>query len=176
MAKIAVISAEGVLCRQDRKDNTFQAFSPIPEGLALVGSLAHTYSIAVVADVTDADEVHTWMKTHGMAQFYSYALQRKPGMPEDRTERVLAQVDYLRSSFPVGLVVDSDPATIASLMVKGYCGLLFTHPQYARPEWRPDDDKGMRSWAAIAAEVQEQNRMKAEDGRLVAESDNFEVA
>jgi hypothetical protein len=173
MAKIAVVSAEGVLCRQDRKDNTFAAYTPIPEGLALVGALSTAYNVAVVSHETDADSIRDWMKDHGMAQFFSYAVPRKATMPEERTERILAQVEHLQSSFRIGLVVDADPRTVGILMGRGHTSLLFCEPEYARPEWRPDDGRGMRSWAEIEAEVRRQNRLKADDAR--AETDNFEV-
>lgn len=176
MAKVAVVSAEGVLCRQDRPGNTFAASTPISEGLALVGALSTTYSIAVVSNETDPAEIRDWMKDHGMAQFFSYAVPRKVGMPEDRPGRILAQVEYLRSTgFAVGMVVDADPATVGLMLVKGYTGLVFSHPTYARPEWRPDDEAGARSWDEIVAETQRQNRLKAGDGRLGADTDNFEV-
>jgi hypothetical protein len=167
MAKLAVVHAEGVLCRQDRRDNPFRAYTPITEGMTLVSALSTAYNVAVAAATTEGDEIVTWMKDHGMGQYFSYAVPRRLGQPEDRADRFVAQVDHLRScGFSIGLVVDSDPASIGQLLVKGYKGLVFTHPDYARPEWRPDDPAGRRSWADIAEEVERQARLKADDPRV----------
>jgi hypothetical protein len=173
MGKIAVVHAEGVLCRQDRRDNPFEAFHPITEGMTLVSALSTAYNVAVAADETDGDQIVTWMKDHGMAQFFSYAVPRRPGQPEGRAERFVAQVDHLRScGFSIGLVVDSDPTSVGMLLAKGYTGLVFTQPEYARPEWRPDDHRGIRAWSEITAEVERQNRLRADDGRVSSDSDD----
>lgn len=167
-----MVSAEGVLCRKDRRDNPFRANQPITEGMSLVSALSTTYNIAVASAETDGDEITTWLKDHGMGPYFSYAVPRRPGMPEDRTGRLVAQAHHLRScGFTVGMVLDSDPATIGALLHEGYTGLVFTHPQYARPEWRPDDPRGARSWADIEAEVETQARLKADDPRVKANSD-----
>lgn len=179
MGKIAVVHAEGVLCRRERRDNPFRGYQPITEGMTLVSALSTAYNIAVASAEPEGDEIVTWMKEHGMAQFFSYAVPRRVGQPEDRTERFVAQVDHLRScGFSIGLVVDSDPAAIGALLAKGYNGLVFTHPDYARPEWRPDDSRGARPWAAITEEVERQAKLKAEDGRVGTSSspdDRFET-
>lgn len=174
MSKIAVVSAEGVLCRRATRNSPFRGFQPLPEGMTLVSALSTAYNIAVCAGETEGDEIARWLKDHGMSQYFSYVVPRRPTMPEDGAERFLAQVDHLRScGFAVGLILDSDPSAVTALLAKGYTALTFSHPEYARPEWRPDDTRGARAWADVVAEQENQARLKADAAR--PEDSRFEM-
>lgn len=171
MAKLVVVAAEGVICRRDGQ-NAFRANQPIGPGMDLIASFNGIYNIAVVTAEDDPKVVQRWLTDHGLRQHYSYLVERKVTMPEEPAQRFLAQCRLLRSQgFAIGMVVVSDPAMAAAAHAEGYTCLLFTHPQYARPEWRPDDDRGMRAWADIEEDMATQARLKAgqseeSDGRF----------
>lgn len=175
MAKLVVVAAEGVICRRDGK-NTFRANQPIGPGMDLMAALANgAYNVAVVTDEPDKATVHTWLLEHGLRAHFSYLVERRTGMPEAPAERFLAQCRHLRShGFAIGMVVVSDPLMAAAAHAEGYTCLLFTHPAYARPEWRPDDDRGARAWADIEAEVETQALMKAADERIGEHDERYE--
>ena len=176
MPKLVVVTAEGVLCRRDG-DNTFRANQPIGPGLDLLACLSQMYNVCVASDETDRKVVHTWLIEHGLREHFSYVIERGPLMHEDPAERFMDQLTLLRSQgFSIGMAVVADPVMAASALHKGFTSMLFSHPAYARPEWRPDDDRGLRSWADIEEDLARQAELKATDARVGANSGRFEDA
>ena len=78
----------------------------------------------------------------------------------------IEQVKYVRSQGKVELVVTSDTELAKKLLEIGLDTLLFLHPTYLRPEFRPDGRQGIRSWAAIEEEIDKQIEMIREDPRV----------
>ena len=64
------------------------------------------------------------------------------------------------------MVVTADLDLATKLLQEGLDTLVFLHPTYLRPEFRPDGRQGVRSWAAIEAEMDKQIEMIKEDPRV----------
>jgi hypothetical protein len=134
-------------------------------------ALSAAYQVAVLTLSTDKDEVDNWMTTQGLADHYSYVVVRQPAFLgiTDEVDLRAAQWDFLRGShgFSVEYVIDPNPLVVHRAVERGFNALLFTHPAYARPEWRPDDERGVRAWGDIEAEVQRQVQARTADRRLL---------
>ena len=74
------------------------------------------------------------------------------------TDTWVSKCQWIRRTgpYPVDYVIVPDPGLAAELYYHGFCVLLYTSPQFARPEWRPDAP-GLQppSWAALAAELKQ---------------------
>lgn len=136
MAGYAVIGLEGVLA-QDK--GTFPAAAPIPGGVLLYAALRTSYKVVILTD-SDVEMAATWLSRHRIAGYVSI-------QPRDSLES-------LRSAgYAVDLVVDASPDRIAQAMKLGMPGLLFAHPSFARPEFRPDAQRGIREWSVMQEEI-----------------------
>lgn len=76
------------------------------------------------------------------------------------------QLSVARTRGTVDLYIDGDPGVIAEAMRRGIPSLLFSSPQYVRPEFRPDAPKGVRAWDELIGERNRQQAMIAVDERV----------
>lgn len=146
MASYGVVVLEGVLCVERGE---FPSVAPIQAGLNLWHALRSTYKLIIATDHDHAKAEH-WLGMHRVNGYTS--LQPLDGCLED-----------LRSmSYDLDLYIDSSPARVAAGMHMGIAGLVFAHPQFARPEFRPDVKGEIREWGAIEAEMEIQNKLAGE--------------
>lgn len=160
MALVAGVTAEGVLCRSERPGALFGSYLPIPPGVRLLRALSGLYQVAVVTSEPNQDVVEHWLMVNGLSDNYSTIV-----VPRSEPTRA-AQWRYLRSVGSLDYVIDPSPSDVAWAASEGITALLFSHPLYARPEWRPDDERGVRAWGEIEAEVEQQAQRRSTDRRL----------
>ena len=134
--------------------------SPIYQGLALYRMFNEDVRVVLLTD--DRDKTHRWLLEHKINKFDDLVDQNVPGVIDDPD---FEQVKYCRSQGKVELVVTGDTDLAKKLLEIGLDTLLFLHPSYLRPEFRPDGRQGMRSWAAIEEEMDKQIEMLREDPR-----------
>lgn len=132
-----VVTVEGVL----RK---LTDGSRIHEGVELVQRLSgEGIGNNTIIHLTSgpASEAESWLDAHDIA------CDLVLGAREDR----VLQLRRLRYEwgYPVMLVVEPDPDIAVDLMADGYTTMLFLHPEYAKPEWRPDHEHAMKTWDEI---------------------------
>lgn len=145
---------------------------PIPEGIALYRALGEQFNIVLLNDPdTNAEEFQDFCITE---QLFSH----QGPMPwpatffDDDAESRLVQVTGIRhGGYAMAFVIEPDPHTCALLLQKGYTTVLFTHADYAHPDWRPGAVRKPRPWSELAAQVEEQARLKAKDKRMETESE-----
>ena len=156
---IVGMSLEGVLRTEQR--------APIPMNLFLYKAMTATFQVWILTD-SSAEEAEHWLRTRGMRDHAGVL-----GADVPRRQDVLRvdQIDTLRSHGQVAFVLDPDPAMARMCLSKGIPSLLYAHPRYSRPEFRPDAPKGVRRWEDIEAEIDHQQRMALEDGRLGEQQD-----
>lgn len=120
--------------------------------LRLYASLADYNRVVLVTSHPTAEHVDWWLRTHGIhdyAQVVCSLLQQAGSVAEERE----AQLRALRAArTAVGLVVDSDPATVAHAMSVGVTGLLYGPP---RPAAKRVDlgARRIRDWSDIETEI-----------------------
>jgi hypothetical protein len=135
--------------------------SPIYQGLALYRMFNEDVRVILLTD--EREKTNRWLLEHKINKFDDLIDRNVPGVLEDPD---IEQVKYVRSQGKVELVVTSDTELAKKLLEIGLDTLLFLHPTYLRPEFRPDGRQGIRSWAAIEEEIDKQIEMIREDPRI----------
>ena len=80
----------------------------------------------------------------------------------DTVARRLTQLNRLRRNGPVDHIVEPDPQAAAALLAEGVAVLLYLHPQFTVPSWRPDYIRDRR-WDVLVAETERQETLRAEE-------------
>lgn len=159
----AVVTVEGVL-------RTTIGNRIIPEGARLYRALKSVGQVVLIT-ISDIEQVQRWMTLEGlpMADNISVLADDVESCGLNAYSRALA---HLRGvwHYDVDLVVDSDPDYVALAINRGYNTLLFTHAQYAHPDWRPSADKNT-PWADMVEIVHRDLTAKANDKRLQDEDE-----
>ena len=135
--------------------------SPIYQGLALYRMFNEDVRVVLLTD--DRDKTHRWLLEHRINTFDDLVDRNVPGILNDPD---LEQVKYCRSQGKVELVVTGNVELAKRLLEIGLDTLLFLHPTYLRPEFRPDGRQGMKAWADIEEEIDKQIEMIKEDPRV----------
>ena len=137
-----------------------QTGSPIYQGLALYRMFNEDVRVVLLCD--DYAKTNRWLLEHKINKMDDLIDYSVPGVLNDPE---LEQVKYCRSQGKVELIVTADTDLAKRLLEIGLDTLLFLHPSYLRPEFRPDGRQGMKSWAAIEEEIDKQIEMMKEDPR-----------
>lgn len=135
--------------------------SPIYQGLALYRMFNEDVRVVLLTD--DREKTHRWLLEHRINTFDDLVDRNVPGILNDPD---LEQVKYCRSQGKVELVVTGNVELSKKLLEIGLDTLLFLHPTYLRPEFRPDGRQGMKAWADIEEEIDKQIEMIKEDPRV----------
>jgi hypothetical protein len=135
--------------------------SPIYQGLALYRMFNEDVRVILLTD--DRDKTHRWLLEHRINTFDDLVDRNVPGVLDNPD---LEQVKYCRSQGKVELVVTGNVELSKKLLEIGLDTLLFLHPTYLRPEFRPDGRQGMKAWADIEEEIDKQIEMIKEDPRV----------
>lgn len=163
---VVAVSVEGVIHEHPKPGESWLAGHPIADGVRLVVALSSGYEVALLTEETKHDDVSWWLRQQALKEFYGLVMVRQPvqvGM--DYLALREAQIRSLRALHGVALVVDTSPAVIAMCLRMGIPSMLFTHPKFTRPEFRPDHDSG-RTWDEIVAAQEHDNVLKRQDVRL----------
>lgn len=154
-----MMTIPGVLARQTSRLVVAQ---PLQEGMAVLAGLREMYRVHLVSDDTMAETRH-WLTQMGVGGWVT--VTTSDDVPDwegmDPVERRRDQLNRLRawSSNP-DIVIDPSPSVIAMALEEGAIGMLFAHPAYARPEFRPDapERPGLRKqWNQLAESVARDN-------------------
>jgi hypothetical protein len=135
--------------------------SPIYQGLALYRMFNEDVRVVLLTD--DREKTHRWLLEHRINTFDDLVDRNVPGVLDDPD---LEQVKYCRSQGKVELVVTANVELAKKLLEIGLDTLLFLHPTYLRPEFRPDGRQGVKAWAEIENEIDKQIEMIKEDPRV----------
>jgi hypothetical protein len=132
-----------------------------PGGMMLYRALEDYTRVAILA-TGDPDRLEHFLKVN---KIYDHALLDVTVDSDAPTPagRRLAQVQRLRRSGYVEFVVEPDPAIAAALVAAGVPTLLFAHPQFAIPTWRPDFDGTVRPWDDLVTELDRQQELRADE-------------
>lgn len=157
MSATAVIVVEGVL-RQQVGDGT------IPSGIRLYSGLSQIMKVALISD-DDEESVKRWLRLNGLKD-HPQLVARAPMDHPDATVKRLKQLGVLRSfGCNIEFVVEPDPAVATVLLEHGFPVFAALHPQYSRPEFRPDFEGTVVPWDSLVAEVDRQREQRASDER-----------
>ncbi|WP_159073488.1 hypothetical protein [Streptomyces sp. RTd22] len=152
-----VINIDGVLKRPDSD-------AVVPAGQLLYHGLAETHVVHLVDDSDTFNSskllAENWLRRSG---FTKHIRLIKP-YASDR-HALIGGLKSLRPDLHVDLVVVADPTVAGDLLAAGYSTVLFCHPRYSRPQWKPDYRGQPRAWDDLVTEIEEQDRHYAQDAR-----------
>lgn len=158
MSSTFVVTLDGII----RKTGTAAALNP--GGLALYRALATTGRLAILCG-TDPENAEWFLRTNGLAS-HAYVVPESVEAAPTIAGRRRAQISFLRSQGShIEFVIDPDPEVIAALHEDGVPGLLYLHPQFSQPSFRPDYESVAKPWDVLVEKVDYQIRMKAEQVR-----------
>jgi hypothetical protein len=167
MAGTAVVDLEGVLCKGSPPNG-----APVWTGIQTYHALATQFRLVVDTAHDDITEIEHWLKVNSLNR-HTLVLQCEPEEaalgPVELRQAHLAE--WRAHGFDIALWVTSDPLVAASMMRAGITSLLFAHPQFARPEHRPDHESTLRPWDAIEEEITAQLALREQAPRIDAEMD-----
>jgi hypothetical protein len=159
MALYAAMAIEGVLAKDIEQDIAKAA--PLREGIQLYEALRRVWKLALVTSYANRDKVDHWLRINQMHDHIM--VEYGPG---GRAQHLVA---LRRAGFGVELFVDADPRVVAEVLGMGTAALLFASPSYARPEFQPDAVTGVRPWAEISKEIEDQNAKRDREPRTTAD-------
>lgn len=135
--------------------------SPIYQGLALYRMFNEDVRVVLLCD--DYAKTNRWLLEHKINKMDDLIDHNVPGVLDDPE---FEQVKYCRSQGKVEVIVTADTDLAKKLLEIGLDTLLFLHPSYLRPEFRPDGRQGVKSWKSIEDEIDKQLEMIREDPRV----------
>lgn len=150
-----VFSVDGVL-----RSDTGELVS---DGLFMYRTMKTLGRIVLITEL-DRQAVDVWLMMHNLSDYddlLDSSVSVDPAEPLYRRQLAVA-----RNKGTVSFYVDADPSRVAYALEQGMTSVLFSVPQYARPEFRPDAPKGVRRWDDLVAERTRQQALKAADIRL----------
>jgi len=145
----------------------------VTDGLLLYRSMKVLGRVVLITEM-DRPLAEVWCMMHNLGDYDDLL---DPSVLVDPAENVkYRQIAVARSRGPITMYVDADPTVVAEALRMGITSLLFSSPQYSRPEFRPDAPKEIRRWDDIVSERTRQQAMKAVDARFSNQDDlvNFE--
>jgi hypothetical protein len=135
--------------------------APITEGVLLYKTINESNRTIILAK--DKERTDIWLKKNNMAKNTDDIVQISDSVVE---EPRLASIKSLMSRGRIEFVVTDDVDLAKTLVEMSVTVLVFVHPKYVKPEFRPDGRIGMKSWNAITEELDKQQGLLQEDTRI----------
>ncbi|KUL44693.1 hypothetical protein ADL22_12165 [Streptomyces sp. NRRL F-4489] len=157
------ITIDGVLRNTDTD-------GAIPLGNALYQALATDHALYLLADDRNPSTTHKWLTFTGLTAHMRLVGPRRTSNAATPADVRLECLGHLTGTgIKLDLVIEPDPAVSVELLARGYPVTTLTLPHFAKPEWRPDYQQGLRPWAELVAETETQAQAYATDPRRSAE-------
>jgi len=134
---------------------------PIYEGISLYKALNVNGTVAVAVD--DQEEAARWCKIHKLTDVDSFISNKTVGEYEDKD---FLKVQHQQASGPLHMIITADVDLAKKCVANGIKTLLWLHPVYQSPKFRPDGRVGKKSWDDLVAELDLQVDLMAEDKRI----------
>jgi hypothetical protein len=135
-----------------------------PNGLLLFEGLKQFGRVTFLADgfARDRPAIEHFLKINRITDYVDIDITVLSD-GADIVARRLAQINRLRRNGPINFVVEPNPKAAAALLAEGIPALLYLHPQYTVPSWRPDYTGNLRRWDDLVAETDRQVSLRAEE-------------
>ena len=149
-----LVQIEGVLA--DARQPSLVDNSPLQEGLLLFRSL-QTNALAIIYTTHDEERARYWLQRERIET--PLKLIKLDSAVEDMIVKCRA------AGHDLTLMLTADPDHVVAAYKQGLQSLLFVHPSYGRPEWRPDYEDTIRPWNEMVTEIIDKRLTLASDGR-----------
>lgn len=151
------IVVEGVLAKLPPEGGIRRA-ALLTEGQALLVGLGQVARVSLLSS-EPREDLQRWLDSHGVSQdAYSGMWCHQDSLGDLRTEQLGA---LIAAGLRPALFISANPLEVKTAMELGLPALLFVHPVYQRPEFRPDADTAIRAWDELEDEMDRQNALRA---------------
>lgn len=134
---------------------------PIYEGIALYKSLNVNGTVMLACD--DQEEALRWCTEHKLTDVDGFISNATVGEYEDKD---FLKIQHQQASGALHFVVLSNVDLATKCLQNGIKTLLWLHPVYMSPKFRPDGGYGRKSWGELVGELDKQVDMQLEDKRV----------
>lgn len=145
MSVCAMVSIEGVLAR----GSVLLTAGVDNDALRVVRGLSQNHMIVFSSLSETYDDVNLWLGMQGLSSLAGDTISVEDG------QEIAQHVACARRRNGLELLVTSSPETALQADLLGVTTLLYIRPGYQRPEFRPDHPRGVRSWAALSGQMQQ---------------------
>lgn len=135
-------------------------------GLLLYKSLVKDHRVSLIFDGHDKKKINYWLLMNSLTDHVN-EIYWETTDPEDAGQRRLRQISRLRKQGPLALVYESDTEAATKLFQAQIPTMLFLHPQYMHPDFRPGHSTEPTPWNTLLAEKIRQQEARATDTRLL---------
>lgn len=139
--------------------------SVIIPGLLIYKSLVKDHRVSLILDSNAKEKIQYWLLMNSLTDHIG-EIYWEDTDSENVADRRINQVARLRTSGPLSLVYESDVSAATKLLNAGVPTMLFLHPQYTHPEFRPGYASEATPWNDLLAEKIKQQEARAMDTRL----------
>ena len=133
---------------------------PIYEGVSLYKSLNVNGTVMLACE--DQEEAQRWCTEHNLTDVDGFISNKTVGEYEDKD---FLKIQHQQASGPLFMVIMADVDLATKCVANGIKVLLWLHPVYQSPKFRPDGGVGRKSWDELVGELDRQVDMKLEDKR-----------
>lgn len=135
-------------------------------GLLIYKSLVKDHRVSLVFDSANKEKIQYWLLMNSLTEHVN-EIYWDDTDPEDTADRRLRQIARLRKQGPLSMVYESDTEAATALLEAQIPTMLFLHPQYTHPDFRPEAKSGVTPWNNLVAEKIRQQEARATDTRLL---------
>jgi|SRR6267142_256441 len=140
--------------------------SVIIPGLLIYKSLVKDHRVSLIIDSGAKEKVQYWLLMNSLTDHVNEIYWENTDS-EDTATRRLAQITRLRKQGALALVYESDTEAATRLLQAQIPTMLFLHPQYTHPDFRPGRKDEPTPWNNLLAEKIRQQEARATDTRLL---------
>lgn len=134
---------------------------PIREGFALYNMIKNVTRVTFLCE--DKEKGNYFLRTNKVLK-YDHIEETKSLAPGD--DVWLRLIKRCRANGPVDYVITANLSLVAPLLDTGIATLAFCVPSYLDSKFRPDGREGQKTWKEIQDEIERQQDLLAQDGRL----------
>jgi hypothetical protein len=140
--------------------------SVIIPGLLIYKSLVKDHRVSLIIDSGAKEKVQYWLLMNSLTEHVN-EIYWDDMDSEDIVIRRMAQIGRLRKQGPLSMVYESDTEAATRLLQAQIPTMLFLHPQYTHPDFRPGHSTEPTPWNNLLAEKVRQQEARATDTRLL---------
>lgn len=152
MSSAFVMTLDGVLRTGQSVNN---------QGRSLYTALASTGRLAILGGPDETSD-EWFLASNGLNQ-HAYLIPEAKDSASTVAGRRMAQIVALRSQGCfIEFVVEPDPNVAAFLFARSVMVLVYLHPQFSLPSFRPDYENVAKPWNNLVRQVDYQMAMRAQ--------------
>jgi len=133
----------------------------IREGFALYNMIKQSTIVTFICE--DRKKADHFLRTHKVLKYDNIQDTSDLAPGDDVWVRLIKRC---RANAPIDYVVTANADLVVPLMEQGIATLVFCVPSYLDAKFMPDGRNGKRAWTEIKEEIERQQDLLAQDGRL----------